>query len=131
MSRAQLKSIVIFSSSLARTQDFMTDILGLKLLHSSDHFSELSDGQHRLMLRTAPTLAHAARGFSPMLLFQVEDLQQLCERAKEEYKCEMDGDIVEDEYLKIACLKTECGLSISVQQVLQANPDEVEYEKFT
>ena len=69
MSRAQLKSIVIFSSNLARTQDFMTDILGLKLLHSSDHFSELTDGNHRLMLRTAPTLAHAARGFSPMLLF--------------------------------------------------------------
>ena len=55
----------------------------------------------------------------------------MCERAKEEYKCEMDGEIAQDEYLKIACLRTECGLSVSVQQVLQANPDEEEYEKFT
>ena len=43
----------------------------------------------------------------------------------------MDGEIVSDEYLKIACLNTECGLSVSVQQVLQSNPNEEEYEKFT
>jgi hypothetical protein len=59
------------------------------------------------MIRRAPTLAHAASGFSPMLSFQVEDVQETCERAQKEYHCKLDdGGIVEDEFIKLACLKT-------------------------
>ena len=111
----------------------MTDILGLKLLHSSDHYSELTDSEAsiKFMLRQAPTLAHASHGFSPMLSFEVADLQQTVERAQKEYECQIDGEVVEDEYLKLACLRTQCGISFSLQQVLQVNEAEIEYDKFT
>ena len=71
--RASFKSIVIFSMQLAKTQDFFTDILGLKLLHSSESFAELTDteGTFKFMLREAPTIAHASHGFSPLLIFEV------------------------------------------------------------
>ena len=58
------------------------------------------------MIREAPTLAHATHGFSPMLTFELADLDAACFKAKEEYQCELDGDIVADEYMKIACLRT-------------------------
>ncbi len=61
----------------------MTDILGLRLLYSSDLFSELTDADNKIkfMLRQAPTLAHASHGFSPMMTFEVPDIEQVCERA--------------------------------------------------
>ena len=58
------------------------------------------------MIREAPTLAHATHGFSPMLSFELTDLDSVCNKAKDEYLCEFDGEIVADEYMKVACLKT-------------------------
>ena len=129
--RAQLKQIIIFTLELSKTQDLLTDVLNLRLLHSTDHFSELTDNTTKFMLRKAPTLAHAATGFSPMLSFEVDDIEQICERAQKEYHCKLDdGGIVSDQYIRLACLKTQCGLNISIQEVIQENPVEKEYDLF-
>ena len=85
MSKASLKSIVIFSRQVSKTQDFFTDVLGLKLLHSSNEYAELTDGKFSFMLREAPTLAHATHGFSPMLSFELADIDAACLKAKDEY----------------------------------------------
>ncbi len=65
------------------------------------------------MIRAAPTIAHATHGFSPMLSFQLADIEAACFKAKEEYQCELDGEIATDEYIKVACLRTACGISLS------------------
>ena len=94
----------------------MIDILGMKLLHTTDTFAELTDSQDtlRFMLRTAPTLAHASHGYSPILNFEIADIDSACKRAKDEYEAELDGPIAEDEFMKVACIRTSCGLTISL-----------------
>lgn len=72
----------------------------------------------RFMLQTAPTLAHASRGYSPILNFQVQDIEEVTKRAKAEYNAELDGQMSEDEFLKCIVLRTGCGLSISLHQVM-------------
>ena len=37
------------------------------------------------------------------------DLAEIIQRAKHDFACELDGEILEDEYLKIACLRTPDG----------------------
>ena len=129
MQKSKLKSIVIFTRQLSKTQDFMTDILSLKLLHGTDSYAELTDGSARFMLRAAPTLAHASMGYSPMLNFEIDDIDELVKRAKDEYDAQLDGDVAEDDYLKFACLRTPCGLSISLQQTLQLDETERKFEE--
>ena len=53
-----------------------------------------------------------------------------------EYRCHMDGEIISDDYLKIACVKIEeqggtggGGPTISLMQKLQEFETEKEYEK--
>ena len=76
VNRAALKQLIIFSLDVAKTQDFFTDILNLRLLHSTATFSELADASNlRFLIRQAPTIAHASTGFSPLLCFHVHDLQ--------------------------------------------------------
>ena len=81
------------------------------------------------MLRTAPTLAHASHGYSPILNFEIADIESVCKRATEEYKAELDGPIVEDEFMKVACLRTSCGLTLSIHQVLKQDTTEFDYEQ--
>ena len=40
-------------------------------------------------------------GFSPILHFELplsEEMDEIVEKAKNNFKCSMDGDIIEDEY---------------------------------
>ena len=46
------------------------------------------------------------------------------------YKCQLDGEVVEDAYAKIACLRTEEGLTLSLTQTLMEHEAEREYEEF-
>ena len=114
--KSTLRSIVIFTSKVQKTQDLFIDILGLKLLHTSDTFVELTDAkdQIKIQLRQAPTLAHATHGFSPLLNFEIQNLDQACINAQQQYEAELDGPVVEDEYMKYACLKTSWGLTLAI-----------------
>jgi hypothetical protein len=42
----------------------------------------------------------------------------------------MDGEVVEDTYLKIACLRMEEGMTISLTQTMMEHEVEREYEEF-
>ena len=57
-------------------------------------------------------------------------MAELLQKATHGYKCQMDGDVTEDSYLKIACLRMEEGQTISLTQTLQENEAEREYEAF-
>lgn len=46
------------------------------------------------------------------------------------YHCSMDGELVEDTYLKIACLRMEEGMTISLTQTMMEHEVEREYEDF-
>ena len=51
-------------------------------------------------------------------------------RAKRDFACELDGEILEDEYLKIACLRTPDGQTLQLTQTLQEFKTEQKYEDF-
>jgi hypothetical protein len=58
------------------------------------------------------SLAYCTYGFSPILNFELsqgEDMTELLEKAATHYKCQLDGEVVEDSFLKIACLRMEEG----------------------
>jgi hypothetical protein len=46
-------------------------------------------------------------------------MQEIIKKAKTNFKCSMDGEVVEDEFLRIACLRTEEGQTISLTQILK------------
>ena len=53
------------------------------------------------------------------------------ERAQNEYKVTVDdGGVQADEYQKLCCFRTQCGLSVTLLEVLQPDETELEYEKF-
>jgi len=41
-------------------------------------------------------------------------MNDLLQKAQTMYHCSLDGDLVEDTYLKIACLRMEEGMTISL-----------------
>ena len=111
-----MKNVVLLARNVEKTSNFYTDIVGLKLVHQTDLFAELRDfnsrSQFSLLIRQAPSIAHATFGYSPILNFAVGsglNLDELVERAKNDYDCDLDGDILEDDYLKLVCLRTPDG----------------------
>jgi hypothetical protein len=51
-------------------------------------------------------------GFSPLLHFDIplsEDLSETVSKAVTHFRCLVDGEILEDEFQKIVCLRTEEG----------------------
>ena len=104
--------------NVEKTSSFYSEIIGLKLVHQTDTFAELRDyspsrlQQFSLLVRQAPSLAHSTFGYSPILNFDMginTNLDEIIQKAKNEYACELDGNILEDEYLKIACIRTPDG----------------------
>ena len=47
------------------------------------------------------------------------NLDEIIQKAKNEYACELDGNILEDEYLKIACIRTPDGQTIQLTQTIK------------
>ena len=65
-----------------------------------------------------------------------ELVEKACDPKNSNFRCHMDGEIITDEYLKIACLKLEesggtggGGPTIALTQKLQEFEEEKEYEK--
>ena len=68
-------------------------------------------------MKCSNSLAFCTYGYSPILNFEMgqgEDLQELLQKASTQYKCKLDGDVVADQYLKIACLRLEEGQTVSL-----------------
>ena len=70
-----------------------------------------------MLVRRAPSLAHSTFGYSPILNFNIgisADLDELIGKAQEEFDCQLDGDVVEDEYMKLVCLRTPDGQTLQL-----------------
>ena len=101
------KGIVILSKNVEKTAGFYSEVVGLKLVHSTGKFAELTAKNPgvSIMIKHAPTLAHATTGFSPILAFEVPrnlqvnaeqnaaDFEEVIEKAKKQFDCEIDGQI--------------------------------------
>jgi hypothetical protein len=57
-------------------------------------------------------------------------MSELLQKAQTMYHCSLDGGVVEDTYLKIACLRMEEGMTISLTQTMMEHEVEREYEEF-
>ena len=106
--------MVLLSKNVQNMSTFFTEIVGLRLIHlmPCGSFAELRDTNgFSLQIRQA-TGAHLQYGYAPILNFEIhvnEDLDALLKKAcnSSEYQCHMDGEIIADDYLKIACVKIE------------------------
>ena len=98
---------------------FFTEIVGLRLVHMmpNGQFAELADSSDfRIQIKKVSDLGQLHYGYSPILSFEInvnEDLDKLVEKAcnpkNSDYRCHLDGQIIQDEYVKLACLKLEEG----------------------
>ena len=105
---------------------FFTEIIGLRLLHlvPDGSFAELRDSNNlQIMIRKVDSkhnLSKLQYGYAPIVNFEInanEDLDFLIEKAcgfkqedvqfNQQFKCYLDGEIVHDDFIKIACLKIE------------------------
>ena len=110
--QTSLKSVVILTRNLEKTSQFYSEVVGLKMVHSNDNFTELRANGLSLLVRKAPSLAHASYGYSPILNFELganESFAEAVELARNNYECELDGDVVEDKYMRLACIRTPDG----------------------
>ena len=131
------KNVVLLSQNVEKTSNFYSDIVGLKLVHQTELFAELRDfnspNQFSLLVRRAPSLAHSTFGYSPILNFSLgsaANIDEIVEKAQADYDCNLDGEIIEDEYLKLACLRTPDGQSLQLTQQLKEFETETKYDEF-
>ena len=125
ISQTTFKNVVLLTQNVEKTSNFYAEIVGLKLMHQTEMFAELRDfsahSQFSLMIRRAPSLAHSTFGYSPILNFNLgsaSDIDELVQKAKSDFDCDLDGQIVQDEYLKLACLRTPDGQTLQLTQQL-------------
>ena len=58
------------------------------------------------------------------------DISELVEKARHDYDCEVDGEILADEYMRLACLRTPDGQILQLTQQLKEFATEAKYEDF-
>ena len=74
-----------------------------------------------MLVRHAPTLAHSTFGYSPILNFNLgsnANIDEIIARAKDDLDCELDGDVMADDYMKLVCLRTPDGQTLQLTQML-------------
>ena len=104
----------------------------MRLLHSSDVFAELRDtNQTKFLVKKATNLSQSTSGYSPILNFDLPEhtnLTELTERAQKDFECELDGEIEEDEFQRVVCMRSPDGMTFAFTQVLKIDETEIEYE---
>ena len=104
-----LKNIMVLTKNVEKSSQFYSDALGLKLIHQTSTFAELRDkNKVKLVLKQVDQEAYTKVGYSPILNYEVEDLDSVLESCKQ-HGAELDGDIIEDEIYRVACLKNPEG----------------------
>eukprot|EP00347_Sterkiella_histriomuscorum_P023391 403334813 len=133
ISMTTLKNIVLLSKNVEKTSNFFSEIIGLKVIHLTPNFSELKDQKDfRLIIKQTPSLAYSSYGYSPILNFELtqsEDFEEILQKAQTSYNCTLDGEpINDDQYMRIACLRLDEGLTISLTQVINEHQIEKEFD---
>ena len=113
------KNVVLLTRNVERTSNFYSEIVGLKLVHQTNLFAELRDfnsaNRFSMLIRHSPSLAHSTFGYSPILNFDIgqsTNIEELIEKATNDFDCELDGEMLSDEYLKLVCLRTPDGQTL-------------------
>ena len=121
LGQTTFKNIVILTRNVERTSNFYSEIVGLKLVHQTDQFAELRDfnakSRFSLLIRTAPSLAHSTFGYNPILNFNIganANVDELIAKARDDFDCDLDGEILSDDYMKLVCLRTPDGQTLQL-----------------
>ncbi|KAL7577577.1 hypothetical protein ACA910_015105 [Epithemia clementina (nom. ined.)] len=115
---SRLARIVIMvrgSDGLSRATEFYSKALGLTLMRGTEEWTELTDGNIRLHLSATYSESQLATGNSPMLTFNVENMDQriaACVQAG----AHLDGSIQYPAHGKVAAMRTPDGVMIGLYE---------------
>jgi len=127
----KLRNIILFTRDIDKTSSFFTDALGLKVIHQSQIFAELTDAsKQKIYLKKSFSEAYCSTGYSPMLNFEIENLDNMIEKAKV-YGAILDGEKIQDENHKIACIRVPEGPMIGLVEYTSKAETESEEEDET
>ena len=100
---------------LMKATEFYSKAVGLTLMRGTEDWAELTDGSIRLHLSATSTESQLATGNSPMLTFQVQDMNQrvaACVQAG----AHLDGSIQYPAHGKVAAMRTPEGIMIGLYE---------------
>jgi len=126
----RLKNIILFSRDIEKTSSFFAEGLGLKVKYQSKQLVELRDSQNmRILLKQVKSEAFCTTGYNPLLNFKVDDLDFSVDKLKN-YGAVLDGDVLNEDKKKIACLKGPDGHMIGLVEYVgaQETDDEDDFD---
>ena len=70
-----LRYILLLHRDVPKAASFFTEALGLKVSVMTEKWAELRSGDTTIALKAADSEAYCSKGYSPILVFNVQDLQ--------------------------------------------------------
>eukprot|EP00640_Fibrocapsa_japonica_P004691 CAMPEP_0113938162 /NCGR_PEP_ID=MMETSP1339-20121228/4569_1 /TAXON_ID=94617 /ORGANISM="Fibrocapsa japonica" /LENGTH=141 /DNA_ID=CAMNT_0000941135 /DNA_START=122 /DNA_END=547 /DNA_ORIENTATION=- /assembly_acc=CAM_ASM_000762 len=111
--RARSIILLVKESQLEDTIQFYNDGLGLEFKHENDEFAEFDTGGTRLVIKGVEDEASCTTGFSPMLCFDVDDMDATIQRMLG-MGARLDGPIQYPVHGKVASVRTPEGHMIGL-----------------
>ncbi|KAL4452368.1 hypothetical protein ABPG75_008030 [Micractinium tetrahymenae] len=108
-----LRYVLLLQRDLQKAVRFYGDGLGLPVRVVTERWAELQAGKSTLALKAADGEAYCTTGYSPVLAFDVDDLQATLMRCLER-GASMDGAIQHSPHGKVAALRAPDGVMISL-----------------
>ncbi|KAI7844177.1 hypothetical protein COHA_002312 [Chlorella ohadii] len=108
-----LRYVLLLQRDLPKALRFYEQGLGLPVKVVTERWAELTAGRSTLALKAADGEAYCTTGYSPVLTFDVEDLQSTLVRCLER-GATMDGAIQHSPHGKVAALRGPDGVMISL-----------------
>jgi predicted enzyme related to lactoylglutathione lyase len=120
LARARLTRVILMvrsdGASLAKATEFYHSALGLQVLRVTDDWAELQD-ENRLSisLQAVPTEPQVSTGYSPILSFQVHDMDTTIAKCVQ-MGGHLDGPIQYPAHGKVAALRSPDGHMIGLYE---------------
>merc|ERR1711976_660906 len=111
-----IRNFMILTKNCETSSAFFVDVLGMKINHISTEYAELVDKNNvKLVFKQTESEAHTKIGYSPIITFNVESYDMAMEKL-EAYDVEFDGEPIDNEMGKLACIRTPEGLMIGIYE---------------
>ncbi|KAI3438224.1 hypothetical protein D9Q98_000661 [Chlorella vulgaris] len=108
-----LRYVLLLQRDLHKAVRFYGDGLGLPVKVVTERWAELAAGSSTLALKATDGEAYCSTGYSPVLAFNVEDLQATLMRCLQQ-GATMDGSVQHSPHGKVAALRAPDGVMISL-----------------
>eukprot|EP00887_Chlorella_sp_A99_P002096 scaffold21.g2096.t1 len=108
-----LRYVLLLQRDVARAAKFYSEGVGLQLKVLTERWAELQSGPSTIALKAADGEAYCTTGYSPVLSFDVEDLQDTLMRCLS-LGAQMDGAIQHSPRGTVAALRGPDGHMISL-----------------